>query len=123
MIPTTRTESKMTNLQTSSPSIVTVDDVNAVLSALITGPFWDAEKVEELEKEALSLTPGSGEWVLAGVKGWIEGEEEMGNTTNGQASALDLINRIARRERISIVGSDVDEAGFIQGLINRAYTL
>ena len=113
----------MTNLQTSSPSIVTVDDVNAVLSALITGPFWDAEKVEELEKEALSLTPGSGEWVLSGIKGWIEGEEEMGNTTNGQAEALDLINRIARRERISIVGSDLEEAGLIRWLINRAYTL
>lgn len=113
----------MTNLQTSSPSIVTVDDVNAVLSALITGPLWDAEKVEELEKEALGLTPGSGEWVLSGIKGWIEGEEEMGNTTNGQAAALDLINGIARRERISIVGSDVEEAGLIQWLINRAYTL
>ena len=113
----------MTNLQTSSPSIVTVDDVNAVLSALITGPFWDAEKVEELEKEALDLTPGSGEWVLSGIKGWIEGEEEMGNTTNGQAGALDLINRIARRERIKIVGSDLDEAGFIRSLINAAYTL
>lgn len=114
----------MSSSQTSSPSIVTVDDVNAVLSALITGPFWDAEKVQELAQAARGLTPGSGEWVLGGIKGWIENEEKkMGNTTPGFALALDLINGIARRERISIVGSDEYEAGTIQGLINGAYTL
>jgi len=47
----------------------------------------------------------------------------MGNTSNGQASALELIEGIARRNGIKIVGSDVDEAGFIRGLINGAYTL
>ena len=113
----------MTNLQTSSPSIVTADDVNAVLSALITGPLWDPAGVQALEAAALELSAGSGEWVLSGIKGWIEGEEEMGNTSNGQASALELIDGIARRNGIKIVGSDVDEAGFIRSLINRAYTL
>ena len=116
-------ESKMTSSQTSSRQIVTAQDVDAVLSALIIGPFWDPAGVQALEKEALELSAGSGEWVLSGIKGWIESEEEMGNTSNGQASALELIERIARRNGIKIVGSDVDEAGFIQGLINRAYTL
>ena len=116
-------ESKMTSSQTSSRQIVTVDDVNAVLSALITGPFWDPDGVEKLEKEALAPRNLRPLWVLSGIKGWIEGEEEMGNTSNGQASALELIEGIARRNGIEIVGSDVDEAGFIQGLINWAYTL
>ena len=116
-------ESKMTSIQTSSRQIVTAQDVDVVLSALITGPFWDPAAVQALEKEALELSTGSGEWVLGGIKGWIENEEEAGNTTPGFARALYLIDMIARRERISIVGSDVDEAGFIQGLINRAYTL
>ena len=118
-------EKKMTSIQTSSRQIVTVQEVDEVLSALITGPLWDPAGVMELGMAVSALELEGVSWarVLSGIKGWIEGEEEMGNTTNGQAAALDLINRIARRERIKIVGSDVDEAGFIRSLINQAYTL
>jgi len=42
-------ESKMTSSQTSSRQIVTAQDVDAVLSALITGPLWDPAGVQVLE--------------------------------------------------------------------------
>ena len=101
--------------------VITVEDVDGVLSALITGPLWDAEKVEELEKELLGLAVGSGGWVLSGIKGWIKREEEMGNTTPGFKLAGDLIDRIARRKGISIVDDDVDGTGQVHDLLNGAY--
>ena len=118
-------EKKMTSIQTSSRQIVTVQEVDEVLSALITGPLWDPAGVMELGMAVSALELEGVSWarVLSGIKGWIEGEEEMGNTSNGQASALALIEGIARRKGISIVSSDVDEAGFIRGLINGAYIL
>ena len=101
---------------------VTVEDVDGVLSALITGPLWDPEAAAAVKEELLGLAVGSGGWVLSGIKGWIDREEEMGNTTPGFKLAGDLIEGIAQREGISIVDDDIDGTGQVHDLIDRAYT-
>ena len=100
---------------------VTVEDVDGVLSALITGPLWDLEAAAVVKEDLLGLAVGSGGWVLSGIKGWIDREEKMGNTTPGFELALDLIEGIAQREGISIVDDDVDGTGQVHDLLNGAY--
>ena len=71
-----------------------------------------------------SVPGDSGVWVLAGIKGWIEtwGDETLSDRLARFAPVLREIDRIAQREKITITGSDFDEAVGVYGLLDDAYT-
>lgn len=124
--------------------VVTRDDVALVLDILTHAgrqlkSGWNIDGVEKLYNgltrlHMLDLGVGdddsvagdSGVWVLAGIKGWIEhptwGDETLSVRRARFKPALDAIERIAERKKITITGSDFDEAVGVYGLLDDAYT-
>ena len=98
---------------------VSVQDVDKVLSALITGPGWPPEGVRRVEREALSLAKqGYGENVLMGILEWINSSDV---STPGTAHAYQVIAHIGRRIGRPLKPSDREDSGIIVRLLEAVY--
>ena len=98
---------------------VSVQDVDKVLSALITGPGWAPDGVRMVEREAIDLTKqGYGREVLMGIMEWINNEDV---STPGMAHAYQVIAHIGRRIGQPIKPYGQGESEIIVRLLNGAY--